>query len=119
MIKIRNSKKKLIKTLKQTYYVKKKKSFSDYEECKFKTYGGKQKHFMGKFRIYLPPTVLMAILMIMMIFKDFFNVYIFAFLSMAFFAIALYYAYKFTEINRMNELYKSFSNKINSSKKVK
>ncbi|GAW84101.1 Plasmodium exported protein, unknown function [Plasmodium gonderi] len=97
----------------------KKKSFSDYEECKFKTQEGKQKHFMRNFRIYLPPTVLMAILMIMMTFKVFFNVYIFAFLSISFFAMAIYYAYKFSEINRMNELYKSFSKKINFKKQVK
>ncbi|GAW84103.1 variable surface protein [Plasmodium gonderi] len=86
----------------------KKKSFSDYEECKFKTYKGKKKYIMRILRIYLPPTVLMAILMIMIIFPIFFNEYIFAFLSLVFFALATYYEYKFTKMNRIND----YTNKI-------
>ncbi|ANQ06104.1 Uncharacterized protein PCOAH_00004060 [Plasmodium coatneyi] len=84
------------------------KALSDYDECRYKTAIGKYKHFMKKFRVFLPPTMNMAILMLMLVFQSLFIPGIFTFLSFTFFSMMSYYGYKFAKINKMKRHYRNF-----------
>ncbi|GAB64888.1 hypothetical protein PCYB_032990, partial [Plasmodium cynomolgi strain B] len=80
----------------------------------------KYKHFMKKFRVYLPPTINMGILMLMLVFKStLYYTNIFAFLSFTFFAMISYYGYKFAKLQRIRESYKSFDRKKGFRKPIK
>ncbi|KMZ80048.1 hypothetical protein PVIIG_01828 [Plasmodium vivax India VII] len=96
------------------------KALSDYDECKFKAGKGKYQHVMNKFRVYLPPTINMAILMIMLVFQStLFNAHIFAFFSLTFFAMIAYYGKKFAQLHKMKKFYKGFDRRGSFRKPIK
>ncbi|CAA9986638.1 Plasmodium exported protein, unknown function [Plasmodium knowlesi strain H] len=96
------------------------KALSDYDECKYKTGKRKYKHFMRKFRVFLPPTMNMALLMLMLVFQStLFFTGIFSFLSCTLFTMMSYYGYKFAKIQKMRTCYRNFVKNGTPRKQIK
>ncbi|EUD67842.1 hypothetical protein C922_02031 [Plasmodium inui San Antonio 1] len=87
------------------------KCLSDYDECKYKTLKGRYQHFMKKFKIYLPPTVTMFLIMLMLVFKSLVSYQFIAAWSIGFFTMIVYYLYKLWKISKIKECYKRFNTK--------
>lgn len=83
-------------------------STSDYDECKYKKKKGKILFFLNKAKVYIPPTVNMFLL-IMMLALPTLPTTLFAITSLVLFAMMSYYGYKYTKITNMSKIFKKFS----------
>ncbi|SBT58505.1 Plasmodium exported protein, unknown function [Plasmodium ovale wallikeri] len=92
-------------------------SSNDYNECKYKKKKGKYLFFLRKARVYIPPTVNMFLLMVMLSLPTL-PTTLFAITSLAFFVMMSYYGYKYTKVTNMSKIFKKFSKTNKFKRKI-